>query len=473
MGRNYEKDLFRHLQETLERVDHLTEEITELRREYTKEIEILKAENLQLRKENQTLRLENQKLKDIINKNSGNSSKPPSSDGFVKIHNSREKSGKKPGGQPGHKGSSHKLFSNPTQIENIKTKRCQCGGKVTYSGKYKAKQFVDIEITTRITEYREYTGVCDCCRRTVKNHAPIHDIITYGNNLKSFSALLSLEGMVSINRIKQILQELSNGQLNISEGTLSKWNKDLSVCVNPAVGAIKEKLLASPVNHKDETGIRIHKTLHWLHVLGNKTHTLYYSHKKRGNEADKAMGILPAYGGVLVHDHLKGLYNFTCNHAECNAHILRYLKAAIERKGRTWAEDMIKLLLEAKAAVKGRNKPLHKTTVRKFHCRYDVILDKGHEEFLQSESPDYNGEDMKLLRRLRQYKDEHLRFISDPAVPFDNNQAERDLRMIKAKTKISGCFRADDGGEIFAMLKSYTSTLRKNGRSIFDVSAQS
>ena len=129
---------------------------------------------------------------------------------------------------------------------------------------------------------------------------------------------------------------------------------------------------------------------------------------------------------------------------------------------------MITLLLEAKTAVESRDNPLHHATIGKFSRRYDEILEQGRQEFLKSESPDYNGEDMKLLRRLKKYKEEHLRFISDPAVPFDNNQAERDLRMIKAKTKISGCFRAENGGEIFAALKSYTSTLRKNGHNIFD-----
>jgi regulator of replication initiation timing len=468
LSRSYEKDVFRHLQETLERVDRLTQEITTLRKEYSKKIEALETENRQLSKENQALRAENQKLKDIINKNSGNSGKPPSSDGFIKIHNSREKTGRKPGGQPGHKGTSHKLLSNPTHIEDIKAKKCECCAKVNYFGKYTAKQFVDIEFSTAILDYREHKGVCGRCRRLVGNPAPVNDIITYGNNLKSFSALLSLEGMVSIGRTKQILGELTDGLLNLSGGTIAKWLKDLSLRVAPAVGAIQEKLLTSPVLHKDETGIRVNDSLHWFHVLGNDKYTLYTAHKKRGNDADQAMGILPAYSGVLVHDHLKGLYDFQCTHAECNAHILRYLKAAVENKKRRWAENMIKLLLEAKAAAENRDKPLSKAIVRTFHRRYDEVLAQGRLEFLKSESPDYNGEDMKLLRRLKKYKAEHLRFISDPTVPFDNNQAERDLRMIKTKTKISGCFRAPDGGEVFAMLKSYSSTLRKNGCNIFD-----
>ena len=454
MGGNYGRDLFKQLQETIVKVDKLSSEISDLKNENVKLMSKIEA----LEKENTTLKLENQKLKDIINKDSSNSSKPPSSDGFNKIQNSREKTGRKPGGQPGHKGAEHKLFDNPTKIIELKTEKCQCGGAVRYSDKYKAKQVADIEIVTSIIEYRQMVGICECCNKVVNTPSPTSDIITYGNNLKSFWAMLSIEGVISINRIKQIIYELTLGQFNLSEGTIAKWNKDLSIHVAPAICAIKEKLLASPVNHEDETGIRVNKSLHWFHVLGNKTHTLYCSHKKRGNEADKDMGILPSYSGILVHDHLKGLYSFTCRHAECNAHILRYLKSAVESKNRKWAQDMIKLLLYAKSG--GKRSEVFK--------RYDDILKDGQEEFLKDESPDYNGEDMKLLRRMKQYKTEHLRFATDEDVPFDNNQAERDLRMIKAKAKISGCFRAADGGEVFATLKSYTSTLRKNGCNISD-----
>lgn len=468
MGGDYERKLFQHLQETLEKVDRLTAEVAFLKVEHKKEMEVLKAENQRLSKENQALKGEVEKLKETINKNSGNSSKPPSSDGFVKIHNSREKSGRRPGGQQGHKGAIPKLLSNPTRIEDIRIERCKCGGKIEYSSKYKAKQVVDIEISTTVTEYREHDGICQCCHRRVKNHAPVNDILTYGNNLKSLSAMLSLEGMVSINRIKQMLHELTEGRLNLAEGTISKWIKDLSKCVAPAVEVIKENLLASPLLHKDETGVRVGKALQWFHVLTNNSHTLYFAHKKRGNGADHEMGILPVYSGVLMHDHLRGLYDFTCGHAECNAHILRYLKAAIESKNREWAKDMISLLLRAKALVAACGpKPPTPYHIKKLHRQYDEILELGRLEFLRDEAPDYNGQDMKLLRRMKHYKTEHLRFLSDPAVPFDNNQAERDLRMIKAKTKISGCFRALDGGQVFASLKSYTATLRKNYRNIF------
>jgi len=351
----------------------------------------------------------------------------------------------------------------------VKKEKCECGGRIKYTGKYAAKQLVDVRVLTDITEYREYEGVCECCRKSVSNRAPINDVMTYGSNIKSLSSMLTMEGCVSINRTRQMISELTGGLVNLSEGTIAKWNKSLARCVAPAIDNIKDKLFMSPVLHKDETGIRIDKKLHWLHVLSNAKCTLYAAHKKRGSEADEQMGVLPAYSGVLVHDHLKSLYKFLCLHAECNAHILRYLKETIESKKRRWAQAMIALLLEAKKMGESNNdKPLSKQIVMDFHKRYDEILASGSREFLKDDIPDYGGEDMNLLRRMKKFKTEHLRYVSDPTVPFDNNQAERDLRMIKAKAKISGCFRASDGGEVFAAIKSYSSTLRKNRLNIFE-----
>ena len=419
MGGNYGKDLFKQLQETIAKVENLSAEISDIKSRSEKEICALKAENQRLKKEVASLKAENTELKEIINKNSGNSSKPPSSDGFKKIHNSREKTGRKPGGQKGHRGNIPILFENPTEIIEHKQKYCSCGGRVKYSDKYTPKQLVDINVSVEIVEHRTYEGFCACCKRQIKNRTPINDVITYGSNLKSLSAMLTNEGCVSINRTQQMINELTNGLICLSEGTIAKWNKDLAVYVVPAIDKIKESLLVSPVLHKDETGIRTDKTIHWFHVLGNKKHTLYCARRKRGNTADKETDILPAYGGVLVHDHLKGLYDFTCEHAECNAHILRYLKSAAESKNRKWVQDMTGLLLDAKEGAEANG----------VFRRYDEILEQGRQEFLQDEVPDYNGDDMKLLRRMKEYKQEHLRFASNKNVPFDNNQAERDLRM--------------------------------------------
>jgi transposase len=412
------------------------------------------------------LKKENESLKGIVEKNSGNSSKPPSSDGFKKIINSREKTGRKAGGQAGHIGTPPKFYENPTKIIEIKAKKCGCGGNIEYMGEtYAKKQYVDIEIKTNVVEYREYTGTCSCCGCAVSNRSPLKDSVTYGNNLKSLINMLSVEGNVSINRIRQMLSEISGGLLNLSEGTICKWQRDLSKLLAPSIQTIKEKLLCSPVLHKDETGVWVDKKLNWFHVLSNKEYTLYCSEPRRGKDADIEAGVLPAYKGVLVHDNLKSLYHFDCTHAECNAHILRYLRGAVESKNRRWAKDMIEFLLYAKKIAE--NNAVQSSDIPDFHRMYDDILELGQAEFLRDDKPDYHADDWKLLRRLKEYKEQHLLFLSDRNVPFDNNQAERDLRMIKAKTKISGCFRSADGDGVFAALKSYTSTLRKNGRNIF------
>jgi transposase len=472
LGANYGRGLFKQLQETIEQVEKLTAEIREIKTAHQMERASLKTEIESLRKENTALKTENQKLKAIINKDSGNSSKPPSSDAFKKIFNSREKTGRKPGGQTGHPGSVPVLFENPAHIINHKRERCGCGGTVAYGEEYKAKQIVELEIRAKVTEHRGYTGVCGKCKATVQNDMLLQDTITYGETVKAFVAMLSSEGLVSISRIQAMLFEITDGAINLSEGTIAKWNKELSGKLAPFIKEIKEKLLTQPVLRKDETGIRIANSLQWLHVLSNEVYTLYFSNKKRGNEADKETGILPVYSGVLVHDHLKGLYSFTCEHAECNAHILRYLKSAAETNKCVWAVAMAAFLTHANNIVKehkARDIPvLDDAVLAEYHARYDEILEQGRLEFFQGGKKDYNSEGMKLLRRLKEYKREHLRFLSDFQVPFDNNLAERDLRMIKSKTKVSGCFRSSEGGTVFANIKSYTSTLRKNSRNIFN-----
>jgi regulator of replication initiation timing len=249
LGTDYRKGLFKQLQETIEQVEKLTAEICEIKTVHQIEIASLKSEIESLRKENIALKTENEKLKSIINKNSSNSSKPPSTDGFKKIHNSREQTGRKPGGQFGHKGKNPTLYKNPTTIINHKQEKCSCGGTVVYAADYQAKQLVDLDFKVCITEHRSYTGYCECCNEIIKNENPETNIIRYGvepsvRTLKAFVAMLSSEGLVSINRIKTMLFELTSGVINLSEGTIAKWYKDLSDNLAPFIEEIKEKLLS-------------------------------------------------------------------------------------------------------------------------------------------------------------------------------------------------------------------------------------
>ena len=196
MGANYGRGVFRQLQETIAQVEKLKAEIREIKSAHQMEIAGLKAENESLRKENAALKAETQTLKALINKDRSNSRKPPSSDGFKKIFNSREKSGRKPGGQPGHPGSVPVLCETPAHIVDHTRERCPCGGTGAYGEAYQAKQRVELEIRAKVTAHRSYTGVCGSCNATVQNDMPLHDTLTYGETVKACVAMLSSEGLV-------------------------------------------------------------------------------------------------------------------------------------------------------------------------------------------------------------------------------------------------------------------------------------
>lgn len=491
MATNYARNLFKQFEEALIKIDEqsleikcLKSEISALKSDHQKEVKCFEKEINQLNinhkneidklnKDITSLKAENKRLRNMIDKDSSNSSKPPSTDGFKEIPNSRVKTGKRPGGQKGHKGATLKLFPNPTKIVTHK-KKCGCGGKVNYTDQFTAKQAVDIVITTNIVEHRAYSGTCTCCGKCVQNKFPenLKNPVNYGENSKSLATLLTMEGAVSIGRTVQILEEITGGLIKFSHGTIANFHRELSRKLAPAMLEIKDNLFASPVLCKDETGIKINGEQHWFHVTSNDFYTFYLAHKKRGKDADFAINILNDFSGTLMHDHLIGLYHFKCSHAECNAHGLRYLKSAHQQQDREWAVEMISFLVEVhrkrKALLENGESAFATSEVAAYFTRYDEILENGKKEFLLDEKPDYNGDDMKLLRRLAKFKKEHLMFITDFRVPFDNNLAERDLRMVKAKTKISGGFRSYHGAEEYAVIKSYLSTLRKNKRNLFE-----
>lgn len=416
------------------------------------------------------LEREIKQLRGIIDKNSSNSSKPPSTDAFKKIHNSREQTGKPIGGQPGHKGHWRKLYAEPTEIVEHKQATCECGGEIKYARKYIAKQYIDLNIQVNITEHRAYSGKCPCCEKKHENKLPENLInpVTYGSNLKALTILLSTEGCISVNRIKSILRETTNEKIEIAESTIINWQSEIAGKTHEEIVKIKSNLLSGKVTHKDETGVRVEKDLHWLHVTSNKDVTLYHANPKRGNEADDAIGILPVYKGVLVRDHHKPLLKYHCEHQECNAHILRYLKAEVERK-RNWAGEMIALLVEAhrETLSSGQKKQLHYKRLIYYESEYDRILDAGIREHKASSERIYRTDNINLLERMQKYKSAHLLFMSREDVPFDNNLAERDLRMIKTKSKVSGCFRSTTGVENFAAIKSVLSTARKQSKNLF------
>ena len=267
--------------------------------------------------------------------------------------------------------------------------------------------------------------------------------------------------------------------ISLSQGTIVNFNKNCHEELEPIENNIKNSITnyAGAV-HFDETGIYIDKKRQWLHVASNDKYTYYEAHEKRGKKATDDINILPNFTGTAVHDCFKTYHKYTnCDHALCNAHILRELNGISELEKQKWAEPMKNLLIEIKKEVDSTWNTANALTLDKieaFEKRYDQILEDGFKEDYIANSKLYSEKKVKkstslnLLNRLSGYKNQILAFMYDFDIPFDNNLAERDLRMTKVKQKISGTFRSKDGANAFTRIRGYVSTVRKNGLNTLD-----
>jgi len=444
----------------------------------TNRVDVLEAENKKLREENDELRGQ-------LAKNSKNSSKPPSSDGLKKPKpkSLRKPSGKKSGGQPGHRGTRLEMVEQPDHTVSHPVDECrQCGRslKAVDASGHSRRQVIDIPpLELEVTEHQAEIKSCpDCgCCNEATFPAEVKTSVQYGSRIKSLLVYLNQYQLLPYERTCQLVKDLFSR--TISQGTLCNWNAECYRNLESTEEQIRQAILASEVVHFDETGIRRQGKLHWLHVAGTKHLTYYGLHARRGKEAMDALGILGNYTGCAVHDHWKSYFKFSCDHSLCNAHHLRELIYLVEQDRQDWAAAMIELLLEAKAASEtAAEKCLAKDSAElaSIHLRYDALIAAGLEQNLP---PPRRSEKKKrgrpkqskaknLLDRLRDFKSEVLAFLTHPLVPFDNNQGERDIRMAKLKQKISGCFRGEIGGHIFSRIRGYVSTLRKNDLKILN-----
>jgi transposase len=298
--------------------------------------------------------------------------------------------------------------------------------------------------------------------------------VQYGPVIKSTLVYLTQQQLLPIERTTQILSDLFG--VKLSTGSVQASIAQAAQTLVPAVKQIAAAVSVAPVAHFDETGQRVGARLRWLHTACTPVLTWYGAHDKRGQIAMDAFGILPAFKGVAVHDGWASYREYDCAHGLCNAHHLRELIYLEETTKQTWPRSMIDFLCRAKDradAARLAEQPLTRTQLSALRRQYEAILTQGESvnprcaRTNRSRGRVKQSPAVNLLLRLRCHADDVLRFLADLRVPFDNNQAERDIRMPKLKQKTSGCFRTITGAESFCTIRSYVATLRKQGRDVF------
>ena len=440
----------------------------------------------------QRLETENKQLRERVNeleqrlaKTSRNSSKPPSSDGFKKPSpkSLRKKGQRKSGGQPGHTGHTLKMAEKPDHTEVHHVDACECCRRSLADQEpegVEKRQVHDLPpMRLIVTEHQAEIKKCSCGHLN-KAAFPegVNAPVQYGERVKAAAVYVKNYQYLPYERACELLADLLGCPL--SEGTLANIISQCDDLTENPVAQIKETIEQAPVAHFDETGSRVEAKLWWLHSASTENATYYDIHRKRGSEAIDDIGILPDFTGRAIHDFWKPYFGYSCLHGLCNAHHLRELIFVHEQHQQDWADHMIAFLLDIKDAVgqaKQTRDHLPEQQIQAFEARYQQILDEGYAQNplppLPPNAKKKRGRRKKskprnLLERLDEHRKEALAFMYDFTVPFDNNLAERDIRMMKVQQKISGMFRTKEGAKAFCRIRSYISTARKNAVGAMD-----
>jgi len=421
-----------------------------------------------------------------LGKNSRNSHKPPSTDGYDKPQpkSRRKRSNRPSGGQPGHKGHTLEQVEQPDDIELHTLEvcpACQSSLKGAAVRGYEHRQVFDVPaFKVRVTEHQAEIKECPCCNHTGKGAFPegVTQPVQYGVQVKALVSYFSQYQLLPYQRVQEVLRDALN--VSISQGSIKNILTHCHGRLSSFDEQVRALLIDADVAHFDETSLQVEKRKYWLHSASTAKLTHYLIHPKRGLAAMDAAGVLPHFTGRAVHDHWKPYYDYDCKHALCNAHHLRELTYAEERFQQQWAARLRTCLLDAKEEVDTAKSAglssLSGQRIDYHQRRYSRFLREGICELPILESPrdkPRNGrvkqhKAKNLHDRLRKHKSEVLAFLYDFSVPFDNNQAERDVRMTKVKQKVSGCFRSEQGAMSFARARSYLSTARKQGHNLLE-----
>lgn len=410
-----------------------------------------------------------EELEAIVKKNSSNSSKPPSSDGLKKkIKNNRQKSSRKAGAQPGHKGKGLSPMEKvDEQILCPVNTLCECGEDMSRKKVVRIEKRQVIDTPKKLVHVKEYLVEIKECRCGIEHKGQCNygQRVQYGEGLKSLLVYFNQYQFIPTERIQEMMKDIFG--LSISDGLIFSSTEKCFHNLADTTEVIKQRLIASGVIHNDETGVRSEGKTQWVHSSSNSEFSHFSIHNKRGTVAMDEIGILPQFKGISIHDRWASYDKYNCTHALCNAHLLRDLKFVHEEMNRPWADEMIQLLQAGNERKKEGTITSHWIT--RTANKMDAIIRKAErkepKEKIQKKKRGRKAKNksLRLLHVFKNKKKEILLFLRNKDVPFDNNLAERDLRMIKLKQKISGCFRSKLGAEIFCRIRSYISTIRKQG----------
>jgi transposase len=422
-------------------------------------------------------------LEGQLAKDSHNSSKPPSSDGpRRKRRSQRQKSEKQTGGQPGHAGRSLMQVERPDEVGRHRPMICgQCQQPLEgIAGQVKERRQVhDLpQVRLVVREHQVEEVCCPVCQHMSVGSFPagVEAPVQYGPELRALGVYLHEYQLVPLGRVSELLGDLYGCQ--VSEGTLVAWVELVAERLAPTVERIADWLSAGPLQHADETGMRIAGKRRWLHVNSTRFLTHLAWHAKRGRQALEDIGIWPRFRGRAMRDRWKSYDRYPCAHSICGAHLVRDCVYIYEQEQQPWAEEMADLLLSmAEAAEQWRQGGARAVPAEErdgWVAQYFELLASGFaaQPLPSAEDVPKQGGRRKqrpaknLLDDLLRRAEQVLAFLDDLSIPFTNNQAERDLRMVKVQQKIAGTFRSEDGATAFCRIRSYLSTMRKQGHAM-------
>lgn len=484
---------FSKLLEKIRRLEEENKRLGEDNKRLGGEVDRLEKENHIFRKaldakgiEVEKLLEENKDLKVRVNMNSQNSSKPPSSDGYKKPapKSLRVKTDKKRGGQPGHPGRTITVPSDPDEIVVHPPKNCtvcpmfsECSSQNRFSCS-ESRYVVDAVVLTKVTEHRSVT-VAECPLGIAvddKGEFPenVKARVQYGDGFVQLCSTLNTYGAMSVSRISALVKGMFG--VTISEGTVQGMTSRCAELVRPTMKKVRELLIKSDVVNFDETGVRVDNKLAWVHDSSNKHYTYLTVHAKRGKDGMDANGVLPRFKGIAVHDCLKTYWKYLkMTHATCGAHFLRELEGIESHgTGHRWPKLFRDLLLLMKRSKEREQEAgsdrFPEKEIEAFSKEYDRVMMLADRECPPPKEPRKKtrgrmrkGKERSLIERLQSLKGSVMMFATDFRVPFDNNQAERDVRNVKVKAKVAGCFRTMSGAEDYLSIMSYIGTARKHG----------